>query len=1193
MSYARRSRFAGRSNEGRSILGRVSAAFQTVNTAARAAADKATAAAVTQDLDDELDISMCEPTPSKLPVRKFGGPVSSAVNAQGSASARQGTKAQPSKVKKATTSKDAKVKLPKPSKAISKNAAIARPRRARATRHSTDSAASVGSVDCSSPTSTTTPPSDSPSSITPPLLPSPVPASAASYRNSTGSVRSVASFLSCGSMGQLVTHEEESPAYSDSPAASAAGDASSRRTSSASSAGSVSTAASGSLGSPVDVLAMAACSMVVGGGKREVQRSRMSILRMPPPHATKYHPQRSSTAGGGGRASLSSSALRRLSVGMTAHVRHAAVHGPSSGTSGGGAGRVSLVAAPAAGAGGGSGGGYFPPPMPGAIALPGMAAAAAAAAACRHSALPEAATVASGRRSASGAGFVGRIARRLSVGTGARLPAPSSRTSTGGGFPGMRRGSMFAMHPPAPAIDEGEEEGGDGDEVGGGVGTSLPLEAVPGPTDDDCSDGANVSSAEGGDAGVNWMLLDAHMSLVMGSVFEWVPDAALLGAVGAVSHEWRRLATDAYSWRAAEVAVVPADTRGSLQVRSEEGSEVSFSLGAELLSPWVGFRTAFPWARFLAEGGFKKVYGVYFAPAGRLEAVSIMDMAGVVASGQADMVRAEVLTGCMVSQLARTGVTPGFVETYQVIPVAHAPPVQLWGSPEHKTPQGKFDPMHLCGTRSGGSKASRNNRKKNKPASLPKQPSTSGAYQLVRMELCRGGDVEEHLKGVEAAVAVVYASGDPALVQAAAAHDALSIAQSMFGVLQALCAAADRINMRHYDLKLLNILLKPSSDVAAEGAPGAAEVVHRYSTPHGRVAQLHMPCAAAPDALSPCQLECLVPKLVDFGTADMETDTLGQPVTLDHFTTFENVAPEMYWAGDDATQGYALDVWSLGLCLLHMLTGAMPYEETMAQVKCPDALRGALHAVWGGKHWAAPARPARGRKGAEYAPSPSYSVLRSCLEFDDEGVMPDTLWRAVVLCGLPVATEEWVAPDSNPVWLLLRGYCGDASVLGTAAAQTELPKASAKNSTLPKPRRTRGRPRKCPQPEPLSRDDRLEMLFPGCTESAGDFKRAQGWFSLAEGGAPLMARARARMDALPALRELLLGMLQWEPSARLDYTAALRNDAFTWMQEPRTRRGHRSAAAVPMRMRPVKHTQLVASAELGDVLVEDYTALAW
>ena len=45
------------------------------------------------------------------------------------------------------------------------------------------------------------------------------------------------------------------------------------------------------------------------------------------------------------------------------------------------------------------------------------------------------------------------------------------------------------------------------------------------------------------------------------------------------------------------------------------------------------------------------------------------------------------------------------------------------------------------------------------------------------------------------------------------------------------------------------------------------------------------------------------------------------------FTTFENLSLDVLLLGDEAKQGFAVDTWSLGLCLLHLCTGEAPYEE--------------------------------------------------------------------------------------------------------------------------------------------------------------------------------------------------------------------------------------------------------------------------
>ena len=66
----------------------------------------------------------------------------------------------------------------------------------------------------------------------------------------------------------------------------------------------------------------------------------------------------------------------------------------------------------------------------------------------------------------------------------------------------------------------------------------------------------------------------------------------------------------------------------------------------------------------------------------------------------------------------------------------------------------------------------------------------------------------------------------------------------------------------------------------------------------------------------------------------MTADALGQPVTLDQYTTLENIPLEMLTVGCEATQGYHIDAWALGLCMMHLFTGHSPYEEILAEVKC-------------------------------------------------------------------------------------------------------------------------------------------------------------------------------------------------------------------------------------------------------------------
>ena len=654
---------------------------------------------------------------------------------------------------------------------------------------------------------------------------------------------------------------------------------------------------------------------------------------------------------------------------------------------------------------------------------------------------------------------------------------------------------------------------------------------------------------------------DAALSLVLSSVLEWLPDAMLLHTAPAVSREWRRLATSAFSWRAAGVQEAEEGEARATAVLDAEGQEVRLVMDSALLAPWAGYQRAFPWAAFLAEGGFKRVFKVFNAARGVLEAVSLMDMAGVVASGQAGMVRAEVLTGCMVSQLATTHVTPGFVQTLQVLPVAHPPPAAVWGCPDAKSPMGPFPGATALPPPAPAQGKRRRGRPRKAAPAFPPQPTTPGAWQLVRMELCAGGDVEEHLAAVEAAVQAAYEAD----AQAAAHLDAHAIAQATFQVLQALEAAAQRAAMRHYDMKLLNVLLKPVSDVTTDAGSQAPRAVLRFSAPGASCVQ-----ACLGPAHSPCQLEAFLPKLVDFGTADTSVDSMGEPISLAQFTTFENAAPEMLVDGDAARQGHALDIWATGLCLLHLLTGSKPYEEVLEEVRCPPSLAAALHRVWQCGCLSALVRGAgKGRKvaplaGEQHAPA---EALLAAVEFDDEGVLPHTLWRYAVLLGLPPARGA----GEGPVMALLRLALGDTSA-------RDLPEVQA---AVRKGRGRRAAPKK---------GDPVRALFPEADNCAGQYRRDCAQYSLQSGEHPLLVRARARMEALPGLEALLLGMLAWCPSERWSYRQCMDCDAFSWMREHSEAR---AAAPAPPTMQPMAFATLQQAAKKGDVLLQEFRALKW
>lgn len=103
----------------------------------------------------------------------------------------------------------------------------------------------------------------------------------------------------------------------------------------------------------------------------------------------------------------------------------------------------------------------------------------------------------------------------------------------------------------------------------------------------------------------------------------------------------------------------------------------------------------------------------------------------------------------------------------------------------------------------------------------------------------------------------------------------------------------------HYDVKLLNFLLQ---ETAGSG--------QKYSLPWGT---FFIP------ALNGSHF---IVKLNDFGTAELNQK--GE-ISVGQFTTLENT-PVFYLLEPNPIRGSQSDVWCLGLCLLHMLTGRVPFE---------------------------------------------------------------------------------------------------------------------------------------------------------------------------------------------------------------------------------------------------------------------------
>jgi hypothetical protein len=84
-------------------------------------------------------------------------------------------------------------------------------------------------------------------------------------------------------------------------------------------------------------------------------------------------------------------------------------------------------------------------------------------------------------------------------------------------------------------------------------------------------------------------------------------------------------------------------------------------------------------------------------------------------------------------------------------------------------------------------------------------------------------------------------------------------------------------------------------------------------------------------------------KLADFGTADINTDTMGQPVGIDHYTTLENTPPEQLFYGSNAVQDYVHDTFGMGLATLHMFTGQVSKMFGNYESNCCIAVTNCSH----------------------------------------------------------------------------------------------------------------------------------------------------------------------------------------------------------------------------------------------------------
>jgi serine/threonine protein kinase len=412
------------------------------------------------------------------------------------------------------------------------------------------------------------------------------------------------------------------------------------------------------------------------------------------------------------------------------------------------------------------------------------------------------------------------------------------------------------------------------------------------------------------------------------------------------------------------------------------------------------------------------------------------DIELIESTGNKNVVGAELAVSAMLSSLVRRNVCPNFVLTRRVFTCPYEPPATHWGSEANKKPKGAhFSPSQKRGRQ-------------------PREPQKKlqGKYQYMRMELCSEGDAEEYLKR-----------------QPDEAISGMEARQMIFQVAFALHAAADRFSLKHYDMKLLNVFLQKLTGIESE------TTIMRYGL-GSHIFALEMPTSNG-----------IIAKIADYGTANVQSESNGQPATIGQFTTLENTPPEFMILGDAATQGHGHDAFGFGLCMLHLFTGHAPYEEILEDVVCPPGLKRKLQRIW------------------EDEESHDYSVVRSVVLADvhkdedgvviegaPDGALYDTLYRFLVLFGVP--ENKFKFKENGKVWKAI-----SASLEGQTKGRS---KAYGRNNSSNK------------------------------GPDAAQFESDQITYSVRHGSNDYIARARRGLEQVEGGMELLFSLVEFNPENR-------------------------------------------------------------
>ncbi|TYZ63302.1 hypothetical protein PybrP1_009091, partial [[Pythium] brassicae (nom. inval.)] len=450
---------------------------------------------------------------------------------------------------------------------------------------------------------------------------------------------------------------------------------------------------------------------------------------------------------------------------------------------------------------------------------------------------------------------------------------------------------------------------------------------------------------------------------------------------------------------------------------------------------------AYPRGHYLSDGAYKEVHKVFSTRHKRLEAVSVMDIEAIESTGNQSVVRQEIAHAILLSELVESKTCPNFLRIYDLFVSSDAPRADRWGSATYRRPSDiltdkrlSVDPASLASICRSGAQGS------------------GGLHQYIQMEFCDGGDLEDFISLQPEKLLPV----------------ATVVLPLFFQMAFSLYCARERFHFRHCDIKLLNFFLKDIPRESLNKKPND-DVVLQYAVEE-----------TAFDLRLPPTFAYWI-KLADYGTAESNAETLGSPVALDQFTTLENTPIEYLLEGDAAEQSFAGDTFSLGLSLLHLFTGSAPYEEILESVRCPRDLLQALKYIW-----------TNPRKTSGFA------VLRRVIKDDSENILYHTLYRYLVLFGLP---EETPTRGAEKVWQAIRKYLYPQEAAMTQTRRSRSATASARAAK-------------------------------SASSAANQFEQDRARFSLASGTEATIQRGRARLEAAPGGLELLSSLVHFDPTKR-------------------------------------------------------------